>query len=67
MLQYPKFFTPNGDGENDFWKIKGVNQNLYKEGSLVIFNRYGNTVYKGSIFDIGWNGFSKGYLFFTVK
>jgi hypothetical protein len=23
ILGLPKFFTPNGDGFNDFWKLKG--------------------------------------------
>ncbi|NRD20598.1 T9SS type B sorting domain-containing protein [Winogradskyella eckloniae] len=39
LLNYPKFFTPNGDGTNDTWYIK----NAATEPSLLvkIFNRYG--------------------------
>lgn len=37
ILDYPKFFSPNNDGYNDNWKIKGA------EGSyeVKIFDRYG--------------------------
>ena len=39
LLMYPKFFTPNGDGYNDTWKIKFSE---YEEGLIVkLFDRYG--------------------------
>lgn len=37
ILDYPKFFSPNSDGYNDQWKIKGTTN----EYSLKIFDRYG--------------------------
>jgi gliding motility-associated-like protein len=42
LLMYPKFFTPNGDGFNDTWKIKFSNN----ENDIVIkiFDRYGKLI-----------------------
>ncbi|HEX9979291.1 MAG TPA: choice-of-anchor L domain-containing protein [Flavobacterium sp.] len=53
VMDYPKFFTPNGDGINDFWKIKGLENRA--GATLSIFDRYGKLVWftaDGS----GWNG-----------
>ncbi|HEX9980946.1 MAG TPA: T9SS type B sorting domain-containing protein [Flavobacterium sp.] len=54
LLMYPKFFTPNGDGFNDVWKIK-LSQ-LEPEIQITIFDRYGKllTSFRGS--DAGWDG-----------
>lgn len=42
LLTYPKFFTPNGDGNNDTWKIKF---SQYEVGLKVkIFDRYGKQI-----------------------
>ncbi len=42
LLNFPKFFTPNGDGINDTWYIK----NATTEPSILvkIFNRYGKLI-----------------------
>ena len=56
ILKIPKFFTPNGDGKNDVWLVKGLDKNLYKSGEVIIFNRFGKVVYKDSIFSSGWDG-----------
>ena len=53
---YPKFFTPNGDTKNDFWKIRGVNAD-FNQGTIVnIFNRYGRAIISFNHLSNGWNG-----------
>lgn len=49
----PTAFTPNGDGNNDEFKIRS---NCELSGSLIIYNRYGNEVFKTTDLSIGWNG-----------
>ena len=43
LLIYPKFFTPNNDGYNDYWKVKFSNDepNIKTE----IFDRYGKLIH----------------------
>jgi gliding motility-associated-like protein len=60
LLSFPKFFTPNEDGINDYWKIKGISRNFYQSGSVSIFNRYGKLISKHNIDDIGWDGTYNG-------
>jgi len=43
---FPTLFTPNGDGINDNFIIKGLED--YPENDLEIFNRWGNQVFKAS-------------------
>jgi gliding motility-associated-like protein len=60
LLSFPKFFTPNGDGRNDFWQINGISNNFYQSGTIKIFNRYGNLMNQFTIDDIGWDGTYNG-------
>ena len=60
VLQFPKFFTPNGDGQNDFWVIKGANKTFYPNSSIDIFNRYGKLVAQFEVGDQGWDGTFNG-------
>ncbi|SHJ21687.1 T9SS type B sorting domain-containing protein [Pseudozobellia thermophila] len=39
VLGYPKFFTPNADGVNDTWNIKGIER--LDNPVVFIFDRYG--------------------------
>lgn len=50
----PDVFTPDGDGKNDFFVIKGLNGNV--DNSLVVFNRWGNKVYEKTSYDNTWDG-----------
>lgn len=58
FIGLPKFITPNGDGINDVWLVKGVSTELYKSADTQIFNRYGKLLYSMDINtnQIGWDG-----------
>jgi len=62
VIQFPKFFTPNEDGDNDFWVVKGANKDFYPNSSINIFNRYGKLVDQLEVDDQGWNGTYNGKL-----
>ena len=50
----PNLITPNGDGKNDKWIL---NYKINLDGSdLVIFNRWGETVYEASNYTNDWDG-----------
>lgn len=61
-LYFPKFFTPNNDGFNDYWNIKGVSRLMREKSQISIYNRYGKklTTFKPSE-EIGWNGVYESY------
>jgi gliding motility-associated-like protein len=52
-IEIPNFFTPDGDGENDFWIPKNIAQ--YPDIFIKIFDRYGREVYILAD-DNGWDG-----------
>jgi gliding motility-associated-like protein len=54
VLDYPRFFTPNGDGYNDSWKIK--NLDLFPEATINIFDRYGKFLKELNAINPSWNG-----------
>lgn len=58
LLNYPKFFTPNGDGHNDFWKVK---LSSLEPGMITyIFDRYGKLITNFSPRSQGWDGTLNG-------
>ena len=61
IINYPKFFTPNGDGFNDTWNISGV------DGSSIIyiFDRYGKLIKQISPLGTGWDGTYNGQPVFS--
>lgn len=56
VLGYPKFFTPNGDGINDHWRITGTNEQFQADASIRIFDRYGKLLAQINAQGEGWNG-----------
>jgi gliding motility-associated-like protein/uncharacterized repeat protein (TIGR01451 family) len=50
----PEGFSPNGDGTNDLFVIRGIAN--YPKNSFVIFNRWGNKVFEASPYQNTWNG-----------
>lgn len=58
VLSYPKFFTPNGDGINDFWRIR-MSQFQYSI-DVEIYDRYGKFITNFDKNNGGWDGKHKG-------
>jgi gliding motility-associated-like protein len=55
----PNAFTPNGDGLNDVFNVKGIG--LKQEKYLMqIFDRWGNLIYQTKDLNKGWDGTVKG-------
>ena len=50
----PEGFSPNGDGINDLFVIKGLDN--YPKNSIVIFNRWGDKVYQANPYLNNWDG-----------
>lgn len=58
VISYPDFFTPNGDGVNDMWYVKGGN-NL-STAQVSIFDRFGRLITILSSENPFWDGKSNG-------
>ena len=61
IVYFPSFITPNGDGYNDTWEVKGIYLDDYNLDltKLYVFNRYGKLL--GSIsLDQSWDGTFNG-------
>lgn len=56
VIGFPKFFTPNGDGFNDTWKVLGVNSDFYPTSLIYIFDRFGKLITQVNPTGEGWNG-----------
>lgn len=60
VLEIPDFFTPNGDGFNDFWQIRSIRQTENDIKHVNIFDRYGKLISQIYPSQIGWDGNYKG-------
>ena len=58
LFNFPKFFTPNDDQVNDYWKVSGNFLGYFSTLEIKIFNRYGKLVYTMNLKknEIGWDG-----------
>lgn len=57
LMQIPKFFTPNGDGINDYWNLKGIYPMSANANSIItIYDRFGKVLNQISTNSAGWNG-----------
>ena len=61
VVDYPRFFTPNGDGYNDTWHIIGADLHPGLVASdIYIFDRYGKLLKKLDPQGDGWDGTYNG-------
>lgn len=60
VLGIPKYFTPNGDGINDYWNMVGVNHKFNAKSTVFIYDRYGKLLYQTTPLSSGWDGTYNG-------
>ena len=60
ILGIPRFFTPNNDGFNDYWNIKGINSEFNSKTVIHIFDRYGKLIKDINPQSQGWDGTFNG-------
>jgi gliding motility-associated-like protein len=53
----PNVFTPNGDGQNDVFRVKS--EGLVSE-SMVIYNRWGKKMFEWNVVNGFWDGSKEG-------
>ncbi|MCK7460618.1 MAG: gliding motility-associated C-terminal domain-containing protein [Sphingobacterium sp.] len=63
-LYIPEGFSPNGDGVNDFFVVKGADS---YNVTLQIFNRWGNLVYESKGYQNDWDGLANMGLLISTK
>lgn len=54
IINYPKFFTPNGDNFNDTWNIIGLKEQ--QNAKITIYDRHGKLIKQISPKGEGWDG-----------
>jgi gliding motility-associated-like protein len=59
LVNYPHFFTPNGDGINDTWNIFDLTISQ-DQAKIFIFDRYGKLLKQIAPAGIGWDGTYNG-------
>ncbi|MBC6369188.1 hypothetical protein DDT91_20540 [Algoriphagus sp. AK58] len=66
-FRIPNVITPNGDGKNDRFEIKGLGK--YASNSIVIFNRYGDHVFERANYGNDWDapGQVAGTYFYVLR
>lgn len=57
-LNYPRYFTPNGDGFHDTWNINSLSNQI--EAKIYIFDRYGKLIKYITPSTSGWDGTYNG-------
>lgn len=59
-LGFPKYFTPNGDGINDYWQVRGIVVRGETITRIEVYDRYGKRITSFSPRSMGWDGTFNG-------
>lgn len=67
LLSFANAMSPNGDGKNDFFVIKGLEK--YPPATLFVFNRWGDMVFQSRNYHNEWNGagLSEGVYYYKLE
>jgi len=58
VVGFPSFFTPNGDGANDYWNISGISS--LEDPMVYVYDRYGKLLKQLDETSLGWDGTFNG-------
>lgn len=58
VINISNTFTPNGDGVNDYWEIKGLV--AYENSTVDVYNRYGQPLFHSVGYPKPWDGTYQG-------
>lgn len=61
ILGIPNYFTPNSDGNNDTWNLKGVTTVFNTKITVRIYDRYGKLIKDLNPMGDGWDGTYLGH------
>ena len=61
-LHIPNGFSPNNDGINDIWVIRGIE--AYPKNKVRVYNRWNNRVYEKKGYSNDWDGTNQMQLYF---
>ena len=53
-LEMPTGYTPNRDGRNDYFHVRGLE--AYPDNTITVYNRWGNVVFRKIDYRNDWNG-----------
>jgi gliding motility-associated-like protein len=59
-FKFANSFTPNGDGKNDTWIIRGIEN--YPEATVSILNQWGTVIFESFGYQTPWDGTYQGKL-----
>ena len=59
-LGFPKYFTPNGDGINDYWQVRGRVVDGETITHIEVYDRFGKKITGFSPRSVGWDGTFNG-------
>jgi gliding motility-associated-like protein len=60
IMGFPKYFTPNNDGYNDTWNVKGLSNEYSQRSTVYIYDRYGKLIKQINPRAQGWDGTFNG-------
>lgn len=60
VIGFPKYFTPNGDGFHENWKIDGISDQVSANTLIYIFDRFGKLIKQVRASGNGWDGTFNG-------
>ena len=64
---FPNVFTPNDDGNNDFFEIKNLTTGNYSESLLTVYNRWGQIIYLAKDYGLSDEKWWDGKTTFSMK